>query len=169
MVLREAADADVRTLVRLMRVAFEEYRDRLDPPSAAHDETEETVRTRLAEGSAVIAFNAAEPVGFAFYQTQDSHVYFSRLSVLPEHRRQGIGRALIEYVETRAQELGFKGVRLGVRLQLPHLKDRYERLGYRVARYVAHGGHTEPTYVLMEKSVAHASGARGVSASVSGD
>jgi GNAT superfamily N-acetyltransferase len=153
MVLREATDQDAPILVRLMHVAFEEYLGRLDPPSAAHTETTDTVRARLRVGSAVVALIDDEAVGFAFYQPQETHLYFSRLSVVPKYRNRGIGRALIGYVETRALEAGFQGVRLGVRVPLAHLRARYERLGYNVTTYVAHGGHTEPTYVLMEKSV----------------
>ena len=152
MVLREAVDRDVPALLQIMHVAFEEYAGRLDPPSAAHTETVDTIRKRLSEGSAVLASIDEEPVGFAFYQPQGSHLYFSRLSVLPAHRRRGIGGALIHYVENRAREQGFQGVRLGVRLQLPELKARYERLGYRVTRYAGRDDHPEPFYVLMEKS-----------------
>jgi ribosomal protein S18 acetylase RimI-like enzyme len=154
-VLREAVDEDVPTLLRIMHVAFEEYVGRLDPPSAAHTETIAAIRKRLSEGSAVLALIDDEAVGFAFYQPQGSHLYFSRLSVMPAHRRRGIGRALIDYVEDRARERRFQGVRLGVRVQLPELKDRYERLGYQIVRYVAHEGHSAPTYMLMEKSVLH--------------
>ena len=124
-VLRKAADQDAPILLRIMQAAFEEYVGRLDPPSAAHTETIENVRKRLSEGSAVLASIDDEPVGFAFYQPQDTHLYFSRLSVLPEYRRRGIGRALIDFVEQRALEEGFKGVRLGVRVPLPELRARY--------------------------------------------
>lgn len=44
-----------------------------------------------------------------------------------------------------------RGVRLGVRLQLPHLVVRYERLGYRITKYMTHAGYEHPTYVFMEK------------------
>lgn len=154
-VLREAVDRDAPALVRLMHAAFAEYLGRLDPPSAAHTESIESVRKRLNEGSAVLALVNDQPAGFAFYQPQDTHLYFSRLSVVPEWRRQGVGRALIDYVEAQARQRGFQGVRLGVRVQLPELQARYERLGYQVTRRVAHEGHAEPTYVLMEKNVLH--------------
>jgi ribosomal protein S18 acetylase RimI-like enzyme len=149
--LREATMEDAATLLRLMHSSFEEYLGLLDPPSAAHDETVETVRERLKRGSAVVAFIDDEPAGFAFYHPQDSHLYFGRLSVLPQYRQRGVGRTLVEYVEKRAMESGSEGVRLGVRVQLPHLKDWYERLGYTVTKYVAHDGHSSPTYMLMEK------------------
>ena len=152
--LREAVVGDVPTLLRLLLTAFEEYRGVLDPPSGAHRETIESVQSRLADGAAVLASIAGEPAGFAFYQPQDAYVYFSRLSVLPTFRNRGVGRALIDYVERRAADNGAAGVRLGVRTKLPHLIDRYEKLGYRITRYMTHDGYTEPTYVYMEKLVA---------------
>jgi ribosomal protein S18 acetylase RimI-like enzyme len=153
-ILREAADEDAATLVALMHAAFEEYRGVLDPPSAAHDETVDVVRNKLRDGGhAVVAEVQGQAVGFAFYHQQDDDLYFGRLSVLEQYRRQGIGRALIDYVERKAIEQGLRGVRLGVRVQLPHLMARYERLGYRVAKYMTHAGYTQPTWVAMEKIV----------------
>jgi len=35
--------------------------------------------------------------------------------------------------------------------ELPHLVARYERLGYRITRYMTHRGYDEPTWVYMEK------------------
>ena len=41
--------------------------------------------------------------------------------------------------------------RLGVRVALPHLLERYERLGYRMYEERFHEGYSEPTYLMMEK------------------
>jgi hypothetical protein len=38
-----------------------------------------------------------------------------------------------------------------VRVALPHLRARYERLGYRVIEQRRHAGYAEPTYLVMEK------------------
>jgi ribosomal protein S18 acetylase RimI-like enzyme len=151
--LIEASPEDASTLLRLMLSAFHEYEGVLEPPSAAHAETIDTIRARLSAGCAVMATIGGQAAGFAFYQPQEGHLYFSRLSVLPAFRNRGIGRALVEYVERRAMETGARGVRLGVRLQLPHLLARYERFGYRVTRRMTHEGYAEPTYVYMEKRV----------------
>ena len=151
--LVEASRTDAPTLLRLMLAAFQEYDGVLDPPSAAHAETLETVLKRLSSGWAVLAIVGGTPAGFAFYQRRDSHLYFSRLSVLPRFRKRGLGRALIEYVENRASETGCVGVQLGVRLQLPHLLASYERAGYRITKYMTHEGYAEPTYVYMTKIV----------------
>ena len=152
--LREAAEEDADTLLRLLLGAFQEYQGVLDPPSGGHSETIDTIRKKLAAGSAVLATIAGEPAGFAFYERQGTSLYFSRLSVLPPFRNRGVGRALLDYVEHRAMETLASGVRLGVRLQLPHLLARYERLGYRITKHMTHEGYSEPTYVYMEKLVA---------------
>jgi len=149
--LREAGTEDAVVVLRLLRAAFDEYEGVLDPPSGAHNETIDTVRRKLAGGAAVMATVADEPVGFAFYEAADDLLYFGRLSVLPQWRNNGIGSALLDYVEQRARQTGAAGVRLGVRLQLPHLIARYERLGYRITRHMTHAGYAEPTFVYMEK------------------
>jgi GNAT superfamily N-acetyltransferase len=154
MFLREATPEDAGVLLRLMLAAFKEYDGLLDPPSAAHDETVETVLKRLINGSAALATVEGDPAGFVFYEPRDTHLYFSRLSVLPGFRNSGVGRALIDYVEGRAREVGAAGVRLGVRVQLPHLIARYERLGYRITQHMTHPGYRQPTYVYMEKVLA---------------
>ncbi len=148
----EATAQDASTLLRLMVVAFEEYEGVLDPPSGAHAETLDAVCRKLQSGAAAMARVDGEPAGCAFYELHDGNLfYFGRLSVVPGFRNKGIGRALLDYVERRAKDAGADGVRLGVRLQLPHLLARYERLGYRIARYMTHNGYPNPTYVMMEK------------------
>ncbi len=134
-----------------MRAAFEEYEGVLDPPSGAHNETIESVKRKLTGGAAALSSVANEPVGFAFYESVDDLLYLGRLSVLPQWRNRGIGSALVEYVERQARTTGAAGVRLGVRLQLPHLVARYERAGYRITKHMTHTGYPEPTFVFMEK------------------
>jgi GNAT superfamily N-acetyltransferase len=149
--LREATDADVPTMAGLIHAAFHEYAGVLDPPSGAHKETAERLREKLAGERAVLVLLGELPVGCVFYADQGEHMYFGRLAVLPEYRNRGISAVLIAYVEQRARELGLPRVQLGVRVALPHLRARYERLGYRVIEERRHDGYTEPTYVMMEK------------------
>jgi GNAT superfamily N-acetyltransferase len=151
MTIREAAEDEAPTLLSLMQTAFQEYETVLDPPSGAHGETIETVRRKVAAGGAALALVDEQPVGCAFYEGRGDCLYFGRLSVLPQFRCRGIGGALLRHVEQRARESGAAGVSLGVRLQLPRLIARYERLGYRITKYMTHAGYPMPTYVLMEK------------------
>jgi predicted N-acetyltransferase YhbS len=151
MLLREATAADIPTLVAVVHAAFGEYRDRLEPPSGAHNETPESMQQALHTGWAVLACIHNTVVGCVLFHQESNHLYLGRLSVLPPFRRHGVGRALTEYVEQRARTLGIPCVQLGVRTRLPHLQAYYERLGYRIVRYEAHPGYTVPTSVVMEK------------------
>ena len=153
MVLREATYDDIPTLVSLIHTAFEEYRGRLEPPSGAHRETAQSIGIYLQQGRAVLALLNDRAVGCVCYHQEGEHVYFGRLSVLPAFRQHGVGRALVTYVEQQAKALGAQRVQLGMRIALPHLQAYYARLGYRVVRYEAHAGYTEPTSVVMEKQV----------------
>jgi GNAT superfamily N-acetyltransferase len=153
LVLREATNADIPTIVALVHAAFEEYRGKLDPPSGAHRETEGTVRRLMSSTRVVIALAAGEPSGCVFYEQAEDQLSFSRLAVRPEYRRRGIGRALIAYVEDQARALKVGGIRLGVRIALTRLRAYYERLGYRLVQYCNHDGYEMPTYVILEKAL----------------
>lgn len=151
--LHQASGDDIPILLTVLRAAFEEYRGRLDPPSGVHSETVETLRQKLEKGAAVLAKIGDEVAGCVFFQQEAGYVYLERLSVLPEYRRRGVGQALVEYVEQRAQMLKLP-VQIGVRLPLADIRSFYERRGYRVVRYAAHEGHADPTYVVMRKDMA---------------
>lgn len=151
--LREAVDEDVQTLVAVVRAAFEEYQGQLDPPSGAHSETVETFRQKLTTGHAAVVEIGGDIAGCVFYEAGNDFMYLDRLAVLPAYRRQGLGRKLIEYVEAQARTLGLKRMRLGVRVVLKGNRAYYERMGYRLAEYKSHAGHSEPTYALLEKEI----------------
>jgi predicted N-acetyltransferase YhbS len=149
--LREATDADIPTLVVVLKESFEEYRDRLDPPSGAHTETAAKLREVLRTARAVPALVDGAVVGCVFYAPAGDHVDLFRLAVLPAQRRRGIARALVAYVEVRAQELGLPRIQLGVRVGLMGNRAYYERLGYRLLEARTHTGYPEPTFVILEK------------------
>jgi predicted N-acetyltransferase YhbS len=149
--LRAATEDDVPIIVALIHAAFKEYASVLDPPSGAHKESVENLREKLISERAVLALLGDQVVACVFYTDQGDHMYFGRLAVLPEFRNRGISAALIAYVEQRARELGLPRVQLGVRVALPQLRARYERLGYRVIEQRSHAGYAEPTYLVMEK------------------
>ncbi len=149
--LREATADDLPTIVGITRAAFEEYRGVLDPPSGAHRETVENVRDKLAAGTSVLALLEGQAVGAVYYSAAPEYVYLGRLAVLPDYRGRGVGAALVAYVEQAARDLGRARVRLGVRVALPRLRARYQRLGYRVYEERYHEGYAAPTYLMMEK------------------
>jgi ribosomal protein S18 acetylase RimI-like enzyme len=148
---RAAGDADVPAIVAIIRAAFKEYDGAIDPPSGAHKESEAKIREKMSADRAVLALLGQQAVACVLYRDEGDFMYFGRLAVLPEYRGRGIARALIAYVEGRARELDLPCVRLSVRVALPQLRARYERLGYRVIEERRHDGYAEPTYLVMEK------------------
>ena len=151
--LYDAASAEAPLITSLIQAAFEEYRGQLDPPSSAHEETVAAVRQKLQTARAVLALVGGLPVGCVLYEVNPDHLYFFRLAVLPAYRRQGLARALIDFVEARARERGLQRVRLGVRVALPRQRAYYERLDYRLVEERTHTGYGQPTYVILEKDL----------------
>jgi predicted N-acetyltransferase YhbS len=153
LVLRQAMDADVATIVAVVHAAFDEYRGRLDPPSGAHLETAEIIRQKMIQARVLLAQAGGEVIGCVFYESEGDHLYLSRLAVLPSWRGRGIGGRLLEAVERLAEELHCRRVRLGVRIALAPLRAYYERRGYQPVEYCTHAGYTEPTYVMLQKDL----------------
>lgn len=135
--LQEATPQDAALVHRLMLAAYEEYRDRLVPPSGAFEESVEDVRHAIAEGGAVIARLDSEPVGCGRFEfaPDRSFIEVGRLSVLPAYRGRGIATRMLSWFEARAAALGVPEVVLGVRLNLPRNIALYERAGYVVYDY----------------------------------
>jgi len=62
--------------------------------------------------------------------------YLERLAVLPEFRRKGLGKALVDHVLKEARALGARRVEIGIVAAHRELKDWYLRLGFRAIKTV---------------------------------
>jgi ribosomal protein S18 acetylase RimI-like enzyme len=124
--IEQAAD-----LLQTMRLAFEEYRNSLNPPTGALIETIDDVRAALANGGAFLARVDDTVVGSARYRFRNGYIYTERVAVNPEYRRKGVGSALMQAIEKTAQESGYPQLRLSVRASLASNLKFYEDLGYR--------------------------------------
>jgi GNAT superfamily N-acetyltransferase len=153
--VREARRDEAGVLRDVLVRAFTEYEGRLDPPSGVHSETVASLADKLKEGGALICEVGGVAVGCVFYAPKADYLYVGRLAVLPEWRRQGIGDVLLRAAEGRADAFGVRRIRLGVRLALGQLRVYYEARGYVPTAFRSHAGHTEATYVEMEKALDH--------------
>ena len=151
--LHAAAEADTQQVLALILDGFEEYRDVLNPPSGAHRETAETIRKKLIKGGGFIAYMGDQAVGCVLYEPEADALYLGRLAVLPDYRKQGVARVLVEVIENRARELNLPKVTLGVRMQLPGNRAFFEHLGYQVVVYDSHDGYSQPTFMTLEKAI----------------
>ncbi|MCB0062183.1 MAG: GNAT family N-acetyltransferase [Caldilineaceae bacterium] len=147
----EADANDAPLLLSVILRAYAEFWGKLTPRSGAFAETAETIDHKLHKGGAIKALYTTETVGTVLYEPRADYMYFGRLAVLPEWRRQGIAKGLIGAVEQRAVTLGLSRVQIGVRLVLASHQNYYAALGYEPLEYECHPGFTEPTSVTMEK------------------
>ncbi|MEP6984761.1 MAG: GNAT family N-acetyltransferase [Chloroflexota bacterium] len=150
--LRDATLADAPLMTDLIRAAFEDYRDKMTPPSGAHNETPEKILAKLQEGGGIIAYVDAAAAGcVVYYPEEKDQMYLGRLAVLPTYRQHGVGQALVAAVENKAQMNGYTRMSLSVRMGLPRNRAFFERMGYSVTSYETHDGHSEPTFMHLMK------------------
>jgi GNAT superfamily N-acetyltransferase len=141
----------------ITRAAFEEFRNRLDPPSGALDETlEDLIASAFQQDhGAALAFVQGQPAGVLRWSIppERAYLYVGRVAVLPTYRRQGIASALMRWIDNHAAALGLPAVQFGVRLQAPENIRFYQHLGYQVSDYARHNGYDLPTFVWMRKDL----------------
>ena len=118
--------------LHVTRMAFEEYRGRLDPPSGALTETIDDVRAAIGRGGAFLAFAGDVAVASARFRLLPDHADAERVAVLPAYRGRGIAAALMAAFEASAGARDVLEVRVGVRASLPSNRRLYERLGHRL-------------------------------------
>ncbi len=70
-------------------------------------------------------------VGFAIMEFYDEHAHLSLLAVQPGYQRLGVGRQLLEWLESSARVAGTFTVQLELRASNDGARRFYERLGYR--------------------------------------
>jgi ribosomal-protein-alanine acetyltransferase len=94
-------------------------------------------------------------VGFAIMEFYDAHAHLSLVAVQPGYQRLGVGRQLIEWLESSARVAGTFTVQLELRVSNDGARRFYERLGYReVARKPAYyGGREDALRMVHELAV----------------
>lgn len=138
--IRRAALADAALVHRIMVEAFAAYGETLQPPSGALSEMVADVAAMMARGGAVLARDGPKAVGSARFEPRDGSLYVGRVSVLPDHRRRGIARAMMRFIEADAAACGFQRIELGVRMSLPGNLALYDSLGYETVSVRPHQG-----------------------------
>jgi ribosomal protein S18 acetylase RimI-like enzyme len=144
--------AEIVAVVALIRGAFADYLDRLDPPSSAVRETPESIAELLGREHGLVAEAGGAAVGCLFLQRrEDGDIYIGRVAVARAHRRDGVGRALMAAAEAEARRLGGARLTLGVRLALDGNRRFFASLGFVEGALHTHPGYDRPTWVEMMK------------------
>jgi ribosomal protein S18 acetylase RimI-like enzyme len=137
---------------RLTQLAFRDY-DKLDPPSGAPRESEDSVRADLDRGGGALAWMGTECVGCLRFQIDGDYLHVRRVAVDPAWQRRGIGKSLMAWAHAYAHELGLAEVRIGVRPQLTGNIRFYKGLEYRVVAEHRHPGYNRTTWIEMARAV----------------
>jgi len=149
--LRRATPDDAGMLASTILAAFEEHRGTLMPPSLALEETSESVTLQLEQGGAFLAEKEGQILGCVLYRQRDTHLYLSRLSVLPSARGLELARCLTAVVEEQARVSGSACVQLSVRRALPGNRAMYVRFGYQHAGYGVLAGCPSDASEMLKK------------------
>lgn len=109
-----------------MRCAYEQYVPRIGgEPGPMRTDYE----AAIAEG-AVWVETVPDLVGVLVLRTEPDHLLLENVAVRPDAQGRGIGRAMIDFAERRARDLGLPEVRLYTHVLMIENIALYTRLGY---------------------------------------
>jgi len=135
--IREAFHNDAVTLARIISESNKDVAVRfgLDAGNCAKHPsfcTEDWIKADLARGERYFVFeDGGRPIACVAYETPSGSVaYLNRLSVLPGHRRHGIGERLVGHVAALARAASIPTVSIGVIGEHDDLQRWYRKLGF---------------------------------------
>jgi|GraSoiStandDraft_45_1057281.scaffolds.fasta_scaffold462696_1 GNAT superfamily N-acetyltransferase len=134
----------------LLRVAFARTEVPLNPvPSALH-ETADSLAAQILHGGGAGANSGERLIGSVLWTVADG-LYVSRIAVLPEWRRCGIGSALLGACDDEARRCGQRRLHLETRLVLSGNLRLFARFGYREFAKLPPDGDPMKTLIKLEK------------------
>jgi N-acetylglutamate synthase-like GNAT family acetyltransferase len=135
--IRICTKEDTQVLAETIRKSFQDVAERFgltqeNAPRHPSNCTVDSISKDMERGVNYFAIeNRNHVVGCVALERGDSEVcYLERLAVLPDHRRRGFGKALVEHVLSEAKCLGVNYVSIGTIAEHTELKDWYKRLGF---------------------------------------
>jgi GNAT superfamily N-acetyltransferase len=131
-VVRRAEAADAEAVAKLLH----DFNSEFDEPTPGPRALAERVRLLLSEGRTAILLGGAGPHGVAVLRfrpsiwTKGLECYLAELYVVPDRRRQGLGRALMEAAIDLARREGADHMDLGTGEDDVVARALYESLGF---------------------------------------
>ena len=129
MLFRVAIDKDLEFIIQLSGELFSRY--------GTYDEI---VAGWFSESGVitVVALEKERPCGFAMLVMERQRMFESRrghllaIGVLPQHQREGIGRALLEHIEEVTRQYGSTEMRLWTAVDNEQALSFFEKAGYQI-------------------------------------
>lgn len=148
--LRLARHSDARRMAELSRDLIESGLGwRWTPPRVGA-----SLRDPATNG--LLAVDAQQVVGFALMKYLDEEAHLFLLAVVPARRRSGVGRAMLEWLETSALVAGIGAIHLEVRAGNGGARAFYRGLGFEERGSVAgyYGGREAAVRMRRQLRVA---------------
>jgi tRNA threonylcarbamoyladenosine biosynthesis protein TsaE len=116
----------------VLAVVHEAFANRppLDPPATALEETLESVREALSAHGGLLVVHDGAPVGALMFEPRGRLLGLRRVGVLAPVRGLGVAAQMASCAREIAQELGFSGLELEARVELPGTINFWRNLGY---------------------------------------
>ncbi len=102
----------------------------LDPPATALDETQASIRAALDDHGGLLVEHDGQPVGALLFEPRGRLLGLRRVGVLAPVRGLGVAAQMASRAREIAQELGFTGLELEARVELPATISFWRNLGY---------------------------------------
>jgi N-acetylglutamate synthase-like GNAT family acetyltransferase len=135
--IRIGTKEDTQILAETIRKSFQDVAERFgltqeNAPSHPSNCTVDWIRRDMEGGVSYFAIeNKNHVVGCVALERPNAEVcYLERLAVLPDQRRHGFGKALVNHALSEAKRLGVNYVSIGIIAEQTELKDWYKGLGF---------------------------------------
>ena len=140
-------------LLELLHAAFAYQNDRIDPPSSLYKLDAQSLAQKAHEETLFLATENGALVGCAFAVVKPGCVYVGKFAVWPARQGQGIGRSLMQEVESFAQTTGKSVMELETRIELVENHKTFASFGFVKTAEHAHAGYTRTTFITMQKAL----------------
>jgi ribosomal protein S18 acetylase RimI-like enzyme len=125
--IRPAHPADTTAVREVVRAAYARYETRMEKPPAPVLADYESL---VADGDVWVADVEGAVVGVLVIRPSGAALELENVAVAPGHQGLGHGRALIDFAERRARELGLQAVELYTNEAMVENLRLYPALGY---------------------------------------
>ena len=140
-------------LLELLHAAFAYQNARIDPPSSLYQLDAQSLAQKSHEENLFLALANGELFGCAFAKVKPSCVYVGKFAVWPANQGQGIGRRLMQDVESFAQKTGKPVMELDTRIELLENHQTFAAFGFVKTAEHSHAGYTRTTFITMQKAL----------------
>lgn len=128
---RPARRAEAARIGEIGRLAYAHYEDAIGVrPRPLDDDYDARVRSGVVWVADHSGGNAVAIGGFIILEPREDHLWIDNVAVDPARQGAGLGRALLDFAERRARDLGLTELRLLTSVKMERNIALYRRRGY---------------------------------------